>query len=164
MKIYYTILLLLISSSIGAAQEKPPQLYNPNADAGADIRKAISIAADENKHVLIQIGGDWCTWCVIFDTLITRDKKIDSLLTESFILVRVNYSKEKQNLPVLAQFGYPQRFGIPVFVILDAQGNRLHTQDSGFLESGDHHDPEKVMTFLRNWTPKAVDPIQYEKK
>ena len=47
--------------------------------------------------------------------------------------VRVNYDPKNKNEEVLAELGYPQRFGFPVFVILDANGNRIHTQNSVFF-------------------------------
>ena len=45
---------LLAMTVIGQEASKP---YNPNADAKADLKKAIELAKKENKHVLIQIGG-----------------------------------------------------------------------------------------------------------
>ncbi|GAB6279950.1 MAG: hypothetical protein STSR0006_19930 [Lentimicrobium sp.] len=59
-------------------------------------------------------------------------------------------------------FEYPQRFGFPVFVILNQKGERIHTQDSGLLESGENYDDKKVIQFLKNWSPKALDPSLYE--
>ena len=50
----------------------------------------------------------------------------------------------------------PQRFGFPVFVVLDENGNVLHIQDSSFLEQGKGYDELKTLRFLKNWTPKAV--------
>jgi hypothetical protein len=50
----------------------------------------------------------------------------------------------------------PQRFGFPVLVVLNSNGQRIHTQDSGLLESGDGYDPKKVIGFLKNWTPAAL--------
>ena len=38
-------------------------------------------------------------------------------------------------------------------LVLDAEGNQLTTQDSGKLEEGDHHDPAKVLAFLKQWSP-----------
>ncbi len=42
------------------------------------------------------------------------------------------------------------------FVVLDAEGEVLHIQDSSFLEEGQGYSKEKVMLFFKNWTPKAV--------
>ena len=29
-----------------------------------DLQQAIQLAGQENKHVLVQVGGNWCPWCV----------------------------------------------------------------------------------------------------
>ena len=50
----------------------------------------------------------------------------------------------------------PGRFGYPVFVILDANGKRIHTQDSGLLEEDKGYSKRKVSTFLKGWAPSAL--------
>lgn len=75
---------------------------------------------------------------------------------------------------MLASLGYPQRFGFPVFLILDGNGKLLHTQNSAYLETDETdsvtgkkktgHDVETVMDFLRGWTVKALDPASYQPK
>ena len=63
---------------------------------------------------------------------------------------------------MLASLGYPQRFGFPVFVILDGEGNRLHTQNSTNLEMGKGHSTQKVLNFFNNWSKSAIDPKIYK--
>jgi hypothetical protein len=74
----------------------------------------------------------------------------------------VNYSKENKNPDILADLGYPQRFGFPVLVILDGNGNRLHTQNSAYLEQEKAYSMETVIEFLKQWTPAALDPENYK--
>jgi hypothetical protein len=48
-----------------------------------------------------------------------------------------------------SKLGYPQRFGYPVFVILNGDGERIHTQNSEYLENGKgSYDKNKVQSFL----------------
>ena len=54
----------------------------------------------------------------------------------------------------------PARFGFPVFVILDEQGKRIHTQNSAYLEEGKGYSEKKVAEFLNIWTPKAVKTLK----
>ena len=76
----------------------------------------------------------------------------------------LNYSKENQNKEVFAKYGFPQRFGFPVFIILDGKGNRIHTQASEYFENGKKsYDAEKVLNFLQQWSPTALDPKLYSK-
>ncbi len=147
------------------AQDKKPTIYNVEADAKADLKAAMDKAGKEGKHVLIQVGGNWCKWCIKFHEFVKKDAQIDSLINADYVFILINYSKENRNLELMKQLEYPQRFGFPVLVILDAEGMRLHTQDSGFLESGnDSYSKEKIMTFLKCWNTKALDPKNYISK
>ena len=160
-----TLLLLVLGMSLGIAhsQQPKPTIYNPDANAKADIDVAVAKASAENKHVLIQIGGNWCSWCVKFHKLIHTDAALDSVLKADYVFILVNYSKENKNLPVLKDLDFPQRFGFPVLVVLDKTGKRLHTQDSGLLESGDGgYDTKKVIGFLKGWNVAAFDANNYK--
>jgi len=161
-KSLFTFLLMLVAVLV-FAQEKAA-VYNPTADAKADLKIAIAKAKAENKHVLIQVGGNWCPWCIKFHKLATTDAKIDSIIKADYVYMLLNYSKENKNLDVLKTLQNPQRFGYPVFVILDGAGNLLHTQDSGLLELDKGYDPKKVSTFLLQWNVKALDPKNYPDK
>jgi hypothetical protein len=41
-------------------------------------------------------------------------------------------------------------------VVLDETGKVLHIQDSSFLEEGKGYNEEKVLRFLKSWTPQAI--------
>jgi thioredoxin-related protein len=140
------------------------KLYHPNADAKADIVAAVKKAAASHKNVLLQIGGNWCIWCLYFNNLVKNDADLDKYVRENYVIVHVNHSPENLNEKVLAELGYPQRFGFPVFVVLDDKGNRLHTQNSAYLEEGKGHSKAKVMEFFKNWSPAAIDPKSYPVK
>jgi thioredoxin-related protein len=142
------------------AQEKA-LVYNVKADAAADVAAAVKKAKAENKHVLLQIGGNWCGWCLKFNKLVTENDTLHTAMDKSYVVVHVNYSQENKNEKLLASLAYPQRFGFPVFVILDGKGNRLHTQNSAYLEEGSGHSSKKVLEFFNHWSPKALDPATY---
>ena len=156
------IIVLFLISGISFAQVNTEKIYNPNADAKAELVKAIRTADSLNKNVFVQIGGNWCPWCVKFTKFCQKDSIIDTL-NNNYVVVHLNYSKENKNLDILESLDYPQRFGFPVIVILDRKGKRIHTQDSSFLESGNGYDLKKVILFLRCWTPSAIDPKKYKK-
>ncbi len=158
-----TLFVLLIALSIGLYAQEKIQIYDPEADAGHDLQQSIQLAGQENKHVLVQVGGNWCPWCVKLHGFFGSETVIDSIIKADYITVRINYSKENKNPDVMALLGYPQRFGFPVLVILDGQGNRLHTQDTGYLELDKGYDPEKVKRFLLGWNRASIDPVTYRK-
>ena len=156
------LFILMISSLLVFSHDKIFDVYKPAENATAAIQKAVAQAAKEKKHVLIQAGGNWCSWCARFYKLSKEDAQIDSLIKSSFVVYHLNYSKENKNLPVLAKYSFPQRFGFPVFLILDGKGKLLHTQNSAYLEEGGGYSKEKVMEFLSNWTTKALNPKNYK--
>jgi thioredoxin-related protein len=146
-----------------SAQEQKVNIFNPTADAKAELTKAIDLAKKENKHIMVDIGGNWCSWCVRLHKLFTTDLEIDSLLKADYVFVRVNYSKENMNIPVLTELEFPQRFGFPVLVVLNNEGKRIHTQNSGLLEMDKGYDRKKVVEFLKQWNKTALDPNSYKK-
>lgn len=158
-------LLIIFSSSFLFAQEQQqekPKIYHPEADVLKDYAMAMEKAASEGKHVMLMVGGNWCKWCLRFDDFLKKNHELDSTLKANFVLLHVNFSKENKNLPFLETFSYPQRFGFPVFVVINANGDRIHTQSSWYLEDGkDSYDPKKVMAFFTDWSLSALDPSRY---
>ena len=160
MKKLFILCFALLLTTISFAQA--PKLYDPAADATRDIEIAVKKANVEHKFVLIQGGGNWCSWCIEFASFCKADPKIDSVMKASFIWYHLNWSKENENKKTFAKYGYPQRFGFPVFIILDGNGNRLNTQNSEYLEDGKKsYSREKVQAFLEMWSPGALNPKMY---
>lgn len=131
-------------------------LYDPSANAEKQISETVSKAKQQNKHVLVQVGGNWCGWCKKLHEFIKNDATIDSLIQSDYITVHINYSKENKNEKVLKNLGNPQRFGFPVLLVLNQDGKRIHTQDTVFLEEGKGYNRKKLLRFLRLWNVEAV--------
>lgn len=164
MKNSLLIIFIISAIQIGSYGQKTyGTLYHPDHDAKAEVQKAIDLANQNGKHVLVQVGGNWCGWCYRLQDFIEKDSVLRDLRANNFVTYHLNYSKENYNKEILASFDFPQRFGFPALLVLDAKGNRLHTQDSALLESGDSYDAKKVKNFLEMWTPKALSPELYKK-
>jgi thiol:disulfide interchange protein len=137
-------LLLSTGASLRAQQvHSISDVYRPEANAIYEIDSVVAMAQVSEKHVFIMIGGNWCKWCRLFDKWSSETAQVDSLIKADYVTLHVNYSKENKNPAALQRFGYPQRFGFPVFIILDGQGNRLHTQNTAYLEEGEGYSEKK---------------------
>lgn len=159
---FFFVLIISFISLVASAQNEEKKLYDPKADAAADIEIAIKKANAENKYVLLQAGGNWCGWCIEFAKFCIADPSIYSVINSSFVWYHLNWSKENENKKLFAKYGYPQRFGFPVFIILNAKGERIHTQCSEYLEDGKKsYDQKKVLEFLEQWCPKALASETY---
>ena len=87
------------------------------------------------------------------------------MIDENFVYIHVNYNprksegveKAEQAKALMHRLNNAGRFGFPVFVVLNQEGQVIHLQDSSFLEEGKGYNQEKVLRFFNNWTPKAVN-------
>ena len=65
-------------------------------------------------------------------------------------------------MDLLEKLDFPHRFGFPVLVILDHEGNRIHTQNSVYLEEDKGYSKKKLIGFFKDWTVGKVDPGNYK--
>ncbi len=164
--VFSTLLFTYANSQDVVALEPSPaatfKLYNPYENVDSALKVVMSKAKKEGKHVFVQIGGNWCGWCKLFNEFVTKDAQLDSTIQANYVVYHLNYSQENLNKKALAQYKFPQRFGFPVFIILNKNGEQLHTQNSAYLEQGKSYNKDKVIEFLDQWSPRALDPAQYK--
>lgn len=160
MKKLILLFLIVVSYELRAQDSL---IYHPEINATEQIKSATSKANAENKHVLLMVGGNWCKWCRMFNKFVTTDLQLDSTMNKNFIVEHINYSKENKNEEVLKQLKFPQRFGFPVFVILNSNGEVIHTQNSAYLEKGEGYNKETVLDFFHQWRKDALDEKSYKK-
>ena len=141
------------------------KVYNESIDPMAQIDEALAKAKKNGKFVICQVGGNWCPWCLKFADFVEKNAAVNKMVNDHFEYIHVNYNRRKtagdaavkKAEQLMKRLSNPQRFGFPVFVVLDETGKVLHIQDSSFLEEGKGYDEKKVLRFLKNWTPKAVN-------
>ena len=161
----WLLMLMGVVSNI-QAQKGLKKVYNETVNPIEQIDRAIVKAKTEGKFVICQVGGNWCPWCLRFADFITNDTTISKCINENFEYIHVNYNPRKsgselqqqQAAALMKRLDNCGRFGFPVFVVLNGEGTVIHIQDSSFLEEGQGYNQEKVLRFLKNWTPKAVEP------
>jgi thioredoxin-related protein len=132
-----------------------PKLYDTEADGNKQIADGLKLAKAKKKRVLLKFGANWCGWCHKLSKCFKAEPEIAKVLKENYVLVLIDVDatedKKQHNADVIERYGNPTKHGLPVLVVLDADGEQLTTQDTGLLEEGDHHDPEKVREFLEKW-------------
>lgn len=161
MKYLPTLVLLCAVTALCAEPEYPkqgPDIYDREADGTAQIAAALTQAKAEHKHVLVKLGANWCVWCHRLHHTLHSDAAVAKALQDNFVLVLVDVNHrhgKKRNAAVNDKYGNPVAQGLPVLVVLDADGKQLTTQETGALEDGKSaHDPAKIIAFLQQWAPK----------
>lgn len=139
-----------------APAKKQPDLYDEKADARQDIANAVARAAQSNRRVLLQWGGNWCPWCIRLHDLCRRDKDIAKKLSYEYDVVYVDSVKGGKNLDLAAAYGADlKQHGVPYLTLLGADGKVLAHQETGVLEvtidGQAGHDPKLVLEFLEKY-------------
>ncbi len=163
MRTIVSVVVMALAVIPAAAQEhaaaavphQPVTRFDPARDAAADIDDAIAEAGRSGRRILLDVGGNWCVWCRRLDSLFQRRADLEEFMQKNYVVVKINYSPDNKNEKVLSR--YPKVAGYPHLFVLESDGKLLHSQDTGALEAGKGHDPDKVMAFLKAWAPRRPE-------
>jgi thiol:disulfide interchange protein len=146
------LLLAPIRAFPATATHPLPTEFDPARDAEKDLATALAVARAARRRVLVEVGGQWCTWCHIMDRFFASNADLKRLRDANFVWLKVNFSKENQNRALLER--WPKAAGYPHLYVLDADGRLLQSQDTGMLEAGTNYDPSLFRAFLLEWSPR----------
>jgi thiol:disulfide interchange protein len=127
-----------------------PAKFDPTRDAAADVAYAQALAKSQGKRVIVDVGGEWCTWCHIMDRFIAANADLRARIDARFVWVKVNFSPQNRNDALLSR--WPQIAGYPHLFVLDANGKLLHSQDTSELEAGKSYDKQRFLDFVDRWS------------
>ncbi|HYD00256.1 MAG TPA: DUF255 domain-containing protein [Phycisphaerales bacterium] len=153
-----------------APAKAKPALYDVNADARQQIATALAKAKKENRRVLIQWGGNWCTWCIKLHESMQADRQITRTLQYEYDVVHIDAGQPKdKNIDLATSYGADlKKNGFPFLTVLDADGKPVANQETGSLEKKDAsgesllgkdmgHDAAKVLKFLKDHAAKPLE-------
>jgi thioredoxin-related protein len=138
-----------------------PALYDPKADARAQIEAATAKAKRDHSRVLVMFGFEGCSWCHKLHALFEQNPDISKVLRNEYALVLVDIGAPHANellkecKAALAREELQKGVGFPFLAVLDSGGKVVTAQRTEPLEEGKGHDPARVKAFLDRWvTPR----------
>ena len=137
------------------AAENPHRLpfeFDPARDPAQDLDVALRIARAAGRRVILDVGGEWSSWCRALDRFFTANADLKHYRDTRYVWLKVNWSKENRNEAFLRRF--PAIKDYPHLFVLDGGGRLLHSQDAEALETTKDYDPAAVRAFLVKWAPK----------
>ena len=153
---FFAFFLLLLPAVFNAqASQLPAELpvyslvYDASRNPNADGRAALKLAKETNRKVLIEVGGDWCSWCFVLDRFIKDHPKVASRLHQTFVVLKVNISDENDNIEFMAAF--PPTKGYPHMYVTDSDGNILSSQDTADFRENKKYSEARFMAFFDRW-------------
>lgn len=155
--------MVLTSALLASAQFKKtplqpptqinPQLYKTDANAAADIRRALVTAARQKKNVLLDFGGNWCIDCHVLENAF-HQPRIAPLLNNNYVLVHVDVGRYEKNLDLAKKYHVDLEKGVPSLAVLSAQGMVLYA--TGDFERARVMSEDDVIQFLSKWKPDST--------
>jgi thiol:disulfide interchange protein len=148
------VVLLVAGMQLHASQVLPlpaySQGYDPARDPFSDGRAALRLAMETRRKVLIEVGGDWCSWCHVLDRFLHEHPSLRTRLHKTFVLLKVNVDERNDNAEFLSAF--PRALGYPHMYVTDNKGSILFSQDTAEFLQGGRYSAQRFRAFLDRWS------------
>lgn len=164
MKIIFPLVISLslfissIATSNAASVKVAPNLptyskvYDDQRDPFKDATAALALAQKTNRQVLIEIGGNWCTWCHKMDAFLLKNPEVFKALHSQYVLLKINVSDSNENNDFMKSL--PPVLGYPHMYVSTAQGKMILSKDTAELLDGNSYSKAQWLSFLTKWSVK----------
>jgi thioredoxin-related protein len=125
------------------------KVYDEQRDPFADAVAAIKLAGETQRNVLIEVGGNWCTWCHVLDKFLADNPDIAGQLHAKFVLLKINVSDSNENAAFMASL--PPVLGYPHMYVSTGQGDVILSKDTAELQVDGKYSRERFLTFIAKW-------------
>jgi thiol-disulfide isomerase/thioredoxin len=135
-----------------------PEPYDETATPDqmkARLDTAFVRASAGGKRVIVDFGGNWCSWCrALAGVMDLPDVK--PFVDANFEVVPVDVSsvegKLDRNAEVLRRFGVTQVAGVPWLVVAEPDGRVVISSDA--VTDDAHHTPQQMVDWLSQWAKR----------
>lgn len=130
------------------------KVYDDKRDPFKDAKAAIALAKASQRNVLIEIGGNWCTWCHKMDAFLDKNPDIYQKLHSEFVVLKINVSDTNENSAFMK--GLPPVLGYPHMYVSTSAGKMVLSKDTAeFLQDGEY-SRANWLAFINKWRPAAT--------
>ena len=150
------IVALLVTSSLSQAfaeieNDLPlySKIYDDARDPFEDAIAAITLANASKRNVLIEIGGNWCTWCHKMDAFLEKNPDIYQSLHSNFVLLKINVSDSNENDAFMKSL--PPVLGYPHMYVSTSSGKMILSKDTAELLNNGNYSREQWQAFIEQW-------------
>ncbi|GLX78723.1 hypothetical protein tinsulaeT_20630 [Thalassotalea insulae] len=155
MTVFSFVWLATLEAKQASFVEQLPQyskIYNDQADPFKDAVAAIKLAKATNRNVLIEIGGNWCTWCHKMDAFLAENPDVYQTLHQNFVLLKINVSDSNNNEAFMNSL--PPVLGYPHMYVSTASGKMILSKDTAELLATEDYSRQAWLEFLNRWSVK----------
>lgn len=143
----------VISSQLAHELPEYSRVYDDQRDPFKDANAALMLAKKTNRNVLIEIGGNWCTWCHKMDAFLLQNPEIYQTLHNQYVLLKISVSDTNENADFMASL--PPVLGYPHMYVSTAGGKMLLSKDTAELLDEQGYSKQYWSAFLSEWAVNA---------
>ena len=157
---------VLLAAQIVSAAVAPPKVrvqsladlpvvvmkpYDESANADAAVNAAFVRAKKDGKRVLIDLGGNWCTDCIVLANVLELPE-VKSFVDAHFEFVEVDVGRFDRNLQIPKRFGIVKRLeGVPALLIAEPDGTLVNKGHVSALADARSMTPQGIADWLAQW-------------
>ena len=145
------VTLLSFSSFAEKAIDLPTysKIYDDKRDPFKDAFAALALAKKTNRNVLIEIGGNWCSWCHKMDAFLEKNPEVYQKLHSQFVLLKVSVSDSNENEGFMSTL--PPVLGYPHMYVSTAAGKMVLSKDTAELQDNGQYSSQQWLAFIKKW-------------
>jgi thioredoxin-related protein len=128
------------------------KVYDDQRDPFKDANAALALAKKTNRNVLIEVGGNWCSWCHKMDAFLLKNPNVYKILHSKYVLLKISVSDTNENNDFMKSL--PPVLGYPHMYVSTASGKMLLSKDTAELQDSDGYSTEHWLSFLQQWQQK----------
>jgi hypothetical protein len=130
-----------------------PFPYDERANPDAQIAAAFARARASGKRVIIELGGNWCSWCRILEAVMALPD-VKPFVDRHFEVVKIDVGKFDRNLHIPKRFGLANVEAVPYVFVTEPDGRVIH---HSFEITDEHHEtPQAMVDWLASWARAPV--------
>jgi thioredoxin-related protein len=142
------------STAIAANLPTYSKIYDDQRDPFKDAAAAIALAKETNRQVLIEIGGNWCSWCHKMDSFLAKNPDVYDALHSQYVLLKISVSDSNENDAFMKSL--PPVLGYPHMYVSTAQGKMILSKDTAELLDGNDYSKSQWLNFLSDWSVNST--------
>ncbi|WP_246143515.1 thioredoxin family protein [Colwellia echini] len=138
------------TTDISKALPMYSKVYDDQRDPFKDANAALALAQQTNRQILIEVGGNWCSWCHKMDTFLSNNPEVYNALHSKYVLLKINVSDSNENEDFMKSL--PPTQGYPHMYISTAQGKMILSKDTAELLEDNNYSKAQWLSFLEQWS------------
>lgn len=125
---------------------------------GADglplLQSAMIQAQQENKHILLSLGANWCSDSQNTYDVLHQNPDLEQMIRENYVLTLIDVNNRigyQRNPAIISRYGVDLERGIPALLVLTPSGELISKDPDQRPKDSDHKEPQKLVEYLRRW-------------